>query len=760
MKKWLLIVVASIAALLSLPVQAQLADTRFPVSRSAGGVTASSVGLLPDAPGINDYTQSKQPSLAVAQAHAAAINAAVTAYGTVVFDQPGTYYIGSAISVQRSNVALIASVPGVVIKTHTSMFDFHIVAGTLDRTSAGRNLGTCNFTTQSIANLRLEGIEFQRSGQVPVTSGPGPGGGNGWDGHTIRISNGYRGTVTDCRFTSYNSSGKLIGGKYCILFNNCKGWTIKDNYVQNASDGFHFHAPCEDITIDGVYGFTGDNMIALTQGDYITYETTYGNFKRFRIANLYPDVPRKPDGTTTTQYNGTSDVPRTGCVEPVRFTGHDAFWVSGTTTSDAVYTSSGYGFEDIHVDGVFGPVDSQSTTVKFTADVPNNAAGAGRGATTAPMNRMKVSSIRTTVAAGYGRVAISMPTLNTLDVDDVECVSGTGYAIDVLSGGGSSNLVLRCNNIRNLAPADAAHLFNINSAIGTLIVNNSEQVPNNAANSVSFFNIGSGVTIGRLLGNNLRGDYTTGGTCRFMLCSGVITEAKLSNVVLIKPTNAFQFVDTAGYARSKINIDNLAVETPLNYLVGGRCDLHVSGIYRQLGKGGLVNYSGTGQPTLLVDPQWSEVQLFQGAIPKDVETTTQNDFGVFALPTKNVTLNVLTRYANVAGQGFFPRGTMVLQWSARCMTTFTGATSVTFGLGTATSLTKFGSGTVNLQAVSTSTRENVLVPVASQWDNESADQDINVQGVANVNWGNGSTATITPGGVSIRIVWVIVATGN
>ena len=75
--------------------------------------------------------------------------------------------------------------------------------------------------------------------------------------------------------------------KYNICIVNSRNVIIKNLKFNTASDGIHFLPPCKNVLIDGVSGFTHDDMISFTIGDYKNYRVTYeGNFEDVTIQNI------------------------------------------------------------------------------------------------------------------------------------------------------------------------------------------------------------------------------------------------------------------------------------------------------------------------------------------------------------------------------------------------------------------------------------------------------------------------------------------
>lgn len=75
--------------------------------------------------------------------------------------------------------------------------------------------------------------------------------------------------------------------KYAFLFSNIINGEFEGINIENGSDGLHFQAPCKNIKINNCTGYTHDNYIAFTIGDYRAYTISEdGNFENIEIDNI------------------------------------------------------------------------------------------------------------------------------------------------------------------------------------------------------------------------------------------------------------------------------------------------------------------------------------------------------------------------------------------------------------------------------------------------------------------------------------------
>lgn len=104
-------------------------------------------------------------------------------------------------------------------------------------------------------------------------------GGN--DNHAIFIHKGNNISLADMTI--------LNARKYAFLLADINGATIRDIKMNTSSDGIHFQPPLKDIYVNNIKGTTHDDMLAITIGDYASYNTSSGDVDDFYASNIYPN---------------------------------------------------------------------------------------------------------------------------------------------------------------------------------------------------------------------------------------------------------------------------------------------------------------------------------------------------------------------------------------------------------------------------------------------------------------------------------------
>jgi hypothetical protein len=75
-----------------------------------------------------------------------------------------------------------------------------------------------------------------------------------------------------------NETSRPTGaGKYMIAIGGCTNVVASGKNITNSSDGIHFTGPCFNINVPYLSGSTGDDLLALTCGDYSQYADTGGD---------------------------------------------------------------------------------------------------------------------------------------------------------------------------------------------------------------------------------------------------------------------------------------------------------------------------------------------------------------------------------------------------------------------------------------------------------------------------------------------------
>ncbi|MEA4685611.1 hypothetical protein VBQ50_18810 [Klebsiella pneumoniae] len=93
--------------------------------------------------------------------------------------------------------------------------------------------------------------------------------------------------------------------KYTVLFANIRNAYIPRINFYNFSDGIHFQPPYVGVSIGTLAGATGDDMLALTNGDYETYQLSRGHGYSLYADHLMPQnalTAMKVVGATNYRY--------------------------------------------------------------------------------------------------------------------------------------------------------------------------------------------------------------------------------------------------------------------------------------------------------------------------------------------------------------------------------------------------------------------------------------------------------------------------
>lgn len=77
--------------------------------------------------------------------------------------------------------------------------------------------------------------------------------------------------------------------KYAIFLADMDKVTVENIKFNTASDGIHFQPPLKSIYLNDIKGTTRDDMVAITIGDYASYNTSQGDVEDFYASNIYPN---------------------------------------------------------------------------------------------------------------------------------------------------------------------------------------------------------------------------------------------------------------------------------------------------------------------------------------------------------------------------------------------------------------------------------------------------------------------------------------
>ncbi len=89
--------------------------------------------------------------------------------------------------------------------------------------------------------------------------------------------------------------------KYCWLIAKIQNLHVDGLRFNTISDGLHLQNPCQNVYIRNLSGITGDDMFAMTIGDYPSYDISEaGDFSNVDVAGLYSLSGVNDEGTSTT----------------------------------------------------------------------------------------------------------------------------------------------------------------------------------------------------------------------------------------------------------------------------------------------------------------------------------------------------------------------------------------------------------------------------------------------------------------------------
>ncbi len=197
---------------------------------------------------VKDYGAVGNGSTDDTTAIQAALNAANTATGGIVFFPGGFNYLISAPLVIYSNTTVSA----------------------MDATIALASSSNCNMLIDSAHNGNVQTVPSTMSNITVIGGTWDRGSNNGTNNGTHSIVlGGNKPTVEKATF-------KSTAGKYAVLFQNAINFVARDLFMDNTfSDGVHIQGPSARGYIENIRGTTGDDMVAITPNDYSAY--TWGN---------------------------------------------------------------------------------------------------------------------------------------------------------------------------------------------------------------------------------------------------------------------------------------------------------------------------------------------------------------------------------------------------------------------------------------------------------------------------------------------------
>lgn len=185
-----------------------------------------------------------------------AIQTALNIGGHVYLGSPGTYQINQTLIIGNNTALELGD--GVTIQ--------------LAPNSNCNMLNNSN-TASGNTNIRLTGGTWDYNG-------PNQSGGN------LTLISILLNNVTGLTINHVTAINTL---KYAFLVCNITNLTANDITFNTTSDGFHMQGPITRADIRNLKGTTGDDMLAMTVGDYASYDVSQGNFQNIVIDGMYPN---------------------------------------------------------------------------------------------------------------------------------------------------------------------------------------------------------------------------------------------------------------------------------------------------------------------------------------------------------------------------------------------------------------------------------------------------------------------------------------
>ncbi|KFA86513.1 hypothetical protein [Enterobacter sp. EGD-HP1] len=248
---------------------------------SGAGLVGVSVGSVYPAGTVGSAIQYRTPQMygiepSTTNIIGAGLDAMFAAGGDIRFEKPGTYLTDRAW-VLRSGTRLWIG-PGVILKAVDSY--------------NGNILRNYSYAVNAGAGTADDFIEV---------CGPGTIDFNG-------LAKGFNGTNSMASVFKNVTTLRLGGGiltrnarKYCWLIAKIQNLYVDGLRFNTISDGLHLQNPIQNVYVRNLSGITGDDMFAMTIGDYPSYDISEaGDFSNVDVAGLYSLSGVNDEGGSTT----------------------------------------------------------------------------------------------------------------------------------------------------------------------------------------------------------------------------------------------------------------------------------------------------------------------------------------------------------------------------------------------------------------------------------------------------------------------------
>ncbi|MCK7006351.1 tail fiber/spike domain-containing protein [Enterobacter kobei] len=458
---------------------------------SGAGLVGVSVGSVYPAGTVGSAIQYRTPQMygiepSTTNIIGAGLDAMFAAGGDIRFEKPGTYLTDRAW-VLRSGTRLWIG-PGVILKATDSY--------------NGNILRNYSYAVNAGAGTADDFIEVWGPGTIDF---------NG-------LAKGFNGTNSMASVFKNVTTLRIGGGllvrnarKYCWLIAKIQNLHVDGLRFNTISDGLHLQNPCQNVYIRNLSGVTGDDMCALTIGDYPYYDISEaGDFSNVDIAGIYSLNQANDEGTTTTTLltfggDGSGVYVRMKIAGLYGNTNH-AVARFNADTNGLTYTK----VNNLHVSEIYA--------------VPN------------PANAYPIIEIND---RGYG----ASPNLYGVEIDDltIENVYTRNDVAPVVGISGTYGTMVHQLTINN-GPRNGLGLVALNNAnttfCETLIINNCRTIfPVNANSSV----VQNRGVLGQVFLNNIQASFTdtTQGRIYRGIGTNSLTKMHVNNLTQLRGLAAF-----------------------------------------------------------------------------------------------------------------------------------------------------------------------------------------------------------------------------
>lgn len=192
----------------------------------------------------------------------AAIQAALNVGGYVYIAKPGTYLIDGTLLIGSNTTFELGE--GVIIRQKTT----------------GANLLRNNDVANGNTNIAIIGgtWDYNYTGT----------------GDTLDPHETHAIVLQNVNYLKISHVKVIDAHKYAWLLANITNLTVDGLDFDTNSDGMHLMGPINFADIRNLKGTTGDNLFAMTIGDYATYELTRGNMTNITVSGIYCNNSSEP----------------------------------------------------------------------------------------------------------------------------------------------------------------------------------------------------------------------------------------------------------------------------------------------------------------------------------------------------------------------------------------------------------------------------------------------------------------------------------